>query len=240
MSGPKQAMVMAAGLGTRMRPLTNDRPKPLVEVAGKALIDHSIDRLVAAGVTMIVVNAHYRSDMLKAHLARRKDVEIRVSEENDELLGTGGGILKALPNFEGEPFFVLNSDSVWVEGMGHALDRMKERWNPESMDALLLMASMVTAMGFEGRGDFQMDPKGQLSRVPEMRVSPFAFPGVQIVHPRIFAAAKGGTFSMNKLWDVAIEKGRLYGIRLDGVWMHVGTPEAVREADAFLADLVPA
>ena len=240
MSKITAAMIMGAGLGTRMRPLTDDRPKPLVTVGGKTLIDHSIDRLVAAGVKMAVVNAHYKSDMLKAHLARRKDIEIRISEENDELLGTGGGILRALPNFEGEPFFVLNSDSIWVEGMGRALDRMKERWNPESMDALLLMASMVTAMGFEGRGDFQMDPEGRLSRVPEMRVSPFAFPGVQIVHPRIFAPVKGGTFSMNKLWDVAIEKGRLFGIRLDGVWMHVGTPEAVREADAFLADLVPA
>jgi len=233
-------MVMAAGLGTRMRPLTNDRPKPLVEVAGKALIDHSIDRLVAAGVKMAVVNAHYKSDLLKSHLAKRKDIEIRISEENDELLGTGGGILKALPNFENEPFFVLNSDSIWVEGMGHALERMKERWNPESMDALLLMAAMVTALGFEGRGDFQMDPEGRLARVPEMRVSPFAFPGVQIVHPRLFGSAAAGAFSMNKLWDVAIAKGRLFGIRLEGVWMHVGTPDAVREADAFLADLVPA
>lgn len=235
---PARAMIMAAGLGTRMRPLTNDRPKPLVEVAGKALIDHAIDRLVAAGVRMIVVNAHYKSDMLKAHLARRKDVEIRISEENDELLGTGGGILKALPNFENEPFFVLNSDSVWVEGMGHALDRMKERWDPDAMDALLLMASMVTAIGFEGTGDFQMDAEGRLSRAQEKRLSPFAYPGVQIVHPRIFAPATGGSFSMNALWDIAIEKGRLYGIRLDGVWMHVGTPEAVREAEHFLADLV--
>jgi MurNAc alpha-1-phosphate uridylyltransferase len=233
-------MVMAAGLGTRMRPLTDDRPKPLVEVGGKALIDHALDRLVAAGVTMIVVNAHYKSGMLKAHLAKRRDVDIRVSEENDELLGTGGGILKALPNFENEPFFVLNSDSVWVEGMGRALDRMKDRWEPDTMDALLLMASMVTALGFEGAGDFQMDPEGRLSRVPEMRVSPFAYPGVQIVHPRIFAPAPSGAFSMNKLWDIAIEKGRLFGIRLDGVWTHVGTPDAVREADAFLADLVPA
>jgi MurNAc alpha-1-phosphate uridylyltransferase len=233
-------MVMAAGLGTRMRPLTDDRPKPLVEVGGKALIDHAIDRLVAAGVRMIVVNTHYKSGILKAHLAKRKDVEMRISEEHDELLGTGGGILKALPNFENEPFFVLNSDSVWVEGMGCALDRMGARWDPENMDALLLMASMATALGFEGTGDFQMDPEGHLSRVPEMRVSPFAYPGVQIVHPRIFAPAKAAVFSMNKLWDVAIEKGRLYGIRLDGVWMHVGTPEAVREADAFLADLVPA
>jgi MurNAc alpha-1-phosphate uridylyltransferase len=231
-------MIMAAGLGTRMRPLTNDRPKPLIEIAGKALIDHSIDRLVASGVKLVVVNAHYRADMLRAHLARRKDVEIRISEESDEILGTGGGILKALPNFGDEPFFVLNSDSVWVEGMGHALDRMKERWDGDSMDALLLMASMVTAIGFEGSGDFNMDAEGRLTRAAEKRLSPFAYPGVQIVHPRIFAPAKPGNFSMNVLWDIAIGSGRLYGIRLDGVWMHVGTPEAVEEAERFLADLV--
>jgi N-acetyl-alpha-D-muramate 1-phosphate uridylyltransferase len=236
-SGPTRAMVMAAGLGTRMRPLTNDRPKPLVEVAGKTLIDHTLDRLVAAGVTMAVVNAHYKSDMLRAHLAKRSDIEICISDENDELLGTGGGIVKALPHFAGEPFFVLNSDSVWVEGMGHALDRMKERWDPEEMDTLLLMASMVTAIGFEGTGDFQMDADGRLARVPPQRVSPFAYPGVQIVHPRIFDDAPGAAFSMNLLWDIAIEKGQLYGVRLDGVWMHVGTPDAVREAEELLADL---
>jgi len=233
-------MVMAAGLGTRMRPLTNDRPKPLVQVMGKALIDHAIDRLVATGVKLIVVNAHYKSDQLKTHLAKRKDVEIRISDEHDEILGTGGGIVKALPNFEDEPFFVLNSDSVWVEGMGHALERMQERWNPYEMDALLLIASMVTALGFEGGGDFNMDSEGHLTRVADRRVSPFAYPGVQIVHPRIFDKAPNGSFSMNVLWNVAIEKRRLYGIRLDGVWMHVGTPEAVKEADDFLADLVPA
>ena len=240
MSGPKRAMVMAAGLGTRMRPLTDDRPKPLVQVMGKALIDHAIDRLVAAGVEMIVVNAHYKSEMLTAHLKRRKDVEIRISEESDELLGTGGGILKALPNFAGEPFFVHNSDSVWVEGLGHALERMIERWDPDNMDALLLMASMVTSLGFEGRGDFNMAADGKLTRVAPLRVSPFAYPGVQIVHPRIFDQAPHGGFSMNVLWDRAIEKGRLYGLRLDGVWIHVGTPEAVREANDFLRDLVPA
>jgi len=240
LSGPKRAMVMAAGLGTRMRPLTDDRPKPLVQVMGKALIDHAIDRLVAAGVEMIVVNAHYKSEMLTAHLKRRKDVEIRISEESDELLGTGGGILKALPNFAGEPFFVHNSDSVWVEGLGHALERMIERWDPDNMDALLLMASMVTSLGFEGRGDFNMAADGKLTRVAPLRVSPFAYPGVQIVHPRIFDQAPHGGFSMNVLWDRAIEKGRLYGLRLDGVWIHVGTPEAVREANDFLRDLVPA
>ena len=233
-------MVMAAGLGTRMRPLTNDRPKPLVEVAGKTLIDHAIDRLVDAGVKLIVVNAHYKADMLKEHLAKRKDVEIRISEENDELLGTGGGILKALPNFEGESFFVLNSDSIWVEGMGRALDRMKARWNPDEMDALLLMASMVTAMGFEGTGDFQMDANGLLSRALEKRLSPFAYPGVQIVHPHLFADPPAGPFSTNLMWNRAIAKGRLFGVALDGVWIHVGTPDARDEAEAYLARLATA
>ena len=240
MTAITHAMIMAAGLGTRMRPLTLDRPKPLVEVGGKALIDHAIDRLVQAGVTLIVVNVHYRADMLKAHLARRRDVEIRISEENEVLLGTGGGILKALPYFEDKPFFVHNSDSVWVEGIGHALDRMKAFWNPEEMDALLLLAPMVTALGFEGTGDFFLDPEGHIARVPEQRVSPFAYPGVQIVHPRIFENAPRGEFSMNILWNRSIEKERLFGIRLDGVWMHVGTAEAVHEAQAFLADLAPA
>jgi len=235
-----RAMIMAAGLGTRMRPLTLDRPKPLVEVRGKALIDHAVDRLVQAGVTMIVVNLHYQADKLKTHLLKRRDVEIRFSEEPDTLLGTGGGIVKALPNFEGRPFFVHNSDSIWVEGIGHALDRMQNLWNPEEMDGLLLLASMVTALGFEGRGDFLMDAEGRLARVPEQRMSPFAYPGVQIVHPRIFDNAPKGAFSMNLLWDRAIEAGRLFGVRLDGVWMHVGTAEAVKEAEEFLADLAPA
>src|SRR6185312_2811598 len=166
-----------------------------------------------------------------------KDVEIRISEETDEILGTGGGILRALPNFEGEPFFVHNSDSIWVEGLGRALERMTERWDSEQMDALLLMASMVTALGFEGTGDFNMDSQGHLTRVPPRRVSPYAYPGVQIVHPRLFEAAPGPTFSMNALWDVAIDRNRLYGIRLDGTWIHVGTPDAVREAEDFLGDL---
>jgi MurNAc alpha-1-phosphate uridylyltransferase len=230
---------MAAGLGTRMRPLTENKPKPLVEVGGKPLIDHAIDRLVAAGVTMIVVNVHFRADLLKQHLAGRKNVEIRISEETDELLGTGGGVVRALSHFGGAPFFIHNSDSIWIEGFGHALDRMIARWDDSEMDALLLMASVVTSIGYEGPGDFMMDPEGHLSRVPERRMSPFAFPGVQIVHPRLFADAPKGAFSTNVVWDRAIEKNRLYGIRLDGVWMHVGTPEALVEAEDFLADLHP-
>jgi MurNAc alpha-1-phosphate uridylyltransferase len=229
-------MVMAAGLGTRMRPLTDDRPKPLVMVAGKTLIDHALDRLVAAGVTMAVVNVHYKAEMLKEHLAKRHDLDIIVSEEKDALLGTGGGVVKALPYFNGEPFFIINSDTVWVENVGSALGRMIARWNADEMDALLLLAAMVTALGFEGRGDFNMDGVGHLSRVAERRLSPFAYPGVQIVHPRLFDDAPAGGFSTNRMWDIAIEKGRLYGIRLDGVWFHVGTPDAVREAEHFLND----
>ncbi|MBS0471221.1 MAG: nucleotidyltransferase family protein [Proteobacteria bacterium] len=236
-NGPKRAMVMAAGLGTRMRPLTNDRPKPLVTVAGRTLIDHALDRLVAAGVTTAVVNVHYKAEMLKAHLAKRHDLEIVISEESDALLGTGGGVVRALPFFKGEPFFIINSDTVWVENVGSALGRMIARWDPEQMDALLLLASMVTALGFEGPGDFNMDSLGHLSRVGERKLSPFAYPGVQIVHPRLFDGAPSGGFSTNRMWDIAIEKGRLYGVRLDGVWIHVGTPEAVRDAERYLAEL---
>jgi len=236
MSRPTRAMVMAAGLGTRMRPLTDDRPKPLVKVAGKTLIDHALDKLVQAGVTMAVVNVHYKAEMMREHLAKRRDLEIRFSEETGELLGTGGGVVKALPHFEGQPFFITNSDTVWVEGVGRALERMVARWNEDEMDALLLLASMVTALGFEGRGDFNMDACGHISRNEERRLSPFAYPGVQIVHPRLFDGAPKGAFSTNRMWDVAIEKGRLYGVRLDGVWIHVGTPEAVKEAEEFLSD----
>jgi len=237
--GPTRAMILAAGLGTRMRPLTDDRPKPLIEVRGKTLIDHAIDRLVAAGVKLIVVNVHYRADMIRAHLAKRKDVEIVISEEKNELLNTGGGIFNVLSHFENEPFFIHNSDSIWVEGYGHALERLKQRWDAGRMDSLLLMASLVTAMGYEGPGDFMMDADGRLSRVPEKRISSFAYPGVQICNPRIFDGMKPGSFSINPLWDRAIEAGRLFGVRLDGVWIHVGTPEAVKEAEAFLADLEP-
>lgn len=236
MNGPKRAMVMAAGLGTRMRPLTSDRPKPLVKVAGKTLIDHTLDRLVAAGVTLAVVNVHYKADMVKEHLAKRRDIEIVFSEESDALLGTGGGVVKALPQLGSDPFFVVNSDTVWVENVGHALDRMIARWDGDKMDALLLLASMVTALGFEGPGDFNMDSMGHITRVAEGRLTPFAYPGVQIVHPRLFDPAPMGSFSTNRVWDIAIEKERLFGIRLDGVWIHVGTPQAVKEAEDYLAD----
>ena len=240
MRRPKSAMVLAAGLGTRMRPLTNHVPKPLVKVRGKSLIDHVIDRVAEAGVERVVVNVHHHAALLKEHLEKRKDVEICISDESDRVLGSGGGIFKALPLFGGHPFFVHNADSIWVEGYGQALTRMIARWNTEEMDALLLVASLVNAIGYEGPGDFLMDSDGRLSRVPEQRLSPFAFPGVQIIHPRFFDGCSEGDFSINPLWDRAMERGRLYGMRLEGVWMHVGTPDALAQTEDYLADALPA
>jgi len=232
-------MIMAAGFGTRMRPLTDDRPKPLVTVRSRSLLDHALDRLVAAGVKMVVINLHYRAQQVKDHLAGRRDIEIHYSMEED-ILGTGGGVVKALPHFQGEPFFVLNSDSVWVEGYVSPLTAMQLMWDPERMDGLLLLAAMTTALGYEGRGDFLLDVNGRVARVPERTSSPYAYPGVQIVHPRLFAGAPDGGFSTNLMWDRAIAKGRLYGMRLEGVWIHVGTPEARDEAEVYLARLMRA
>ena len=241
MSLPTRAMIMAAGLGTRMAPLTLERPKPLIALNGKPLIDHVIDRLVQGGVNFIVANVHYKADQLIAHLEERRArdtrAEIRISNETGAILDTGGGIAKALHEFKGEPFFTYNSDSVWVEGMGSAMARMRARWNSETMDALMLLAPCATSIGYDGRGDFEMDPWGSLKRRAEMNLAPFVWTGLQILNPRLFDTAPKGRFSINRLWDEAIEKERLFGVRLDGVWIHVGTPEGLTEAEAFLRDL---
>jgi MurNAc alpha-1-phosphate uridylyltransferase len=233
-----RAMVMAAGLGTRMRPLTNDRPKPMVEVLGRTLVDHAIDRLILGGVKMVIVNVHHKAEMLKAHLAKRKDVEIRISDETESILDTGGAIAKVLDQFEGQPFFTYNSDSIWVEGMGNSMARMHARWNDAEMDALMLLAVAASSVGYEGYGDFEMDSMGVLKRRPEMKLAPFVWTGLQIVHPRLFEGAPKGRFSINPLWDKAIAKGRLIGLRLDGVWLHVGTPTGRNQAEEFLRDIV--
>jgi MurNAc alpha-1-phosphate uridylyltransferase len=188
----------------------------------------------------VVVNLHYKAQQLRDHLEKRRDIEIRFSVETDELMGTGGGVAKALPQVGGAPFFILNSDSIWVEGYSPALTMMDRAWDESRMDGLLLLASMTTAMGYEGRGDFRLAADGRLSRVPERMTSPFAYPGVQIVHPRLFADPPEGAFSTNLMWNRAIAKGRLFGIRLEGVWIHVGTPQARTEAEAYLARLAPA
>jgi MurNAc alpha-1-phosphate uridylyltransferase len=234
-------LILAAGLGTRMAPLTQEKPKPLIALNGKALIDHVIDRLVQGGVNFIVVNVHYMAEQIIAHLkkrkARQKNIEIHISDESGAILDTGGAVAKALPYFEGQPFFTHNSDSLWVEGMGSAMGRMNARWNPDAMDALMLLAPCATAIGYDGRGDFEMDAWGMLRRRTEMHLAPFVWSGLQIVHSRLFDGAPTGRFSINPLWDKAIENGRLCGVRLDGVWMHDGTPQGLEEAENFLRDL---
>jgi MurNAc alpha-1-phosphate uridylyltransferase len=229
-------MIMGAGLGQRMRPLTDDRPKPLVMVGGKSLIDHSIDRLVAAGVTLVVVNVHYKAEMLRSHLARRRDVEIVFSDESEKLLDTGGGVVKAMPYFGNASFFVLNSDSIWLED-APALPAMLAAWDESRMDGLLLLADIPTAIGYDAQGDFILRPDHRVVRARDNSGAAYAYPGVQIVHPRLFADAPQGAFSTNIMWDRAIAAGRLFGTALRGTWIHVGTPQARDEAEAVLAAL---
>jgi MurNAc alpha-1-phosphate uridylyltransferase len=228
------AMVLAAGLGTRMRPLTDTIPKPLVPLKGRPLIDHVLDRLTVAGVTKAIINVHHHADALEAHLKKRKKPAITISDERGVLLDTGGGLVRALPLLGNAPFLIHNSDSVWIEGIGSNIARMIASWDPERMDSLMLLANGVTSLGYDGRGDFMMDASGLLTRRPEHKDAPFVFTGVSIAHPRMFEGAPEGKFSLNKLWDRAIEARRLYGLRLDGAWMHVGTPEALAEAERWI------
>ncbi len=233
---PKRAMVLAAGLGKRMRPLTATLPKPLIEVAGRALIDHGLDRLERAGVETAAVNIHYLPDLVRAHVARRKRPQIVLSDECQQLLDTGGGIAKALPELGEAPFYLLNSDSFWIEGARPNLDWLSAGWDDAAMDALLLLAPTVRSIGYSGRGDFRMDPAGRLFRRGEREVVPFAYSGAAILHPRLFAGAPPGAFSLNLLFDKAIDAERLFGVRMDGTWLHVGTPEAIAEAELSIAD----
>lgn len=228
------AMILGAGLGTRMRPLTDLVPKPLVRLNGKALIDHALDRLEAAGISRVVVNVHYLADKLEAHLRGRKSPQILISDERGRLLDTGGGVVNALPLIGDKPFIIHNADTAWIEGIGGSLSRMIAAWDGERMDSLMLLALSSSSVGYEGHGDFNMDSAGVLTRRTERRETPFVFAGVSIAHPRMFVDAPKGAFSLNKVWDRAIADKRLYGTRLDGVWMHVGTPEALAEAEERL------
>jgi N-acetyl-alpha-D-muramate 1-phosphate uridylyltransferase len=232
---PNRAFVLAAGLGTRMRPYNGNIPKPLVEVGRKSLIDYSLDRLAGAGVETAVVNVHHLADALERHLAARRRPQIVISDERGELLGTGGGIAKALPLLGGKPFFLVNSDTVWLDGVRPNLTRLAEAFDPKTMDALLLLAPTANSIGYTGRGDFAMLPDGGLRRRAENQVVPFVYAGAAILTPALFADAPAGAFSLTKLFDRAGDSGRLYGLRLEGVWMHVGTPEAVAAAEAALA-----
>jgi len=231
---PQAAMVLGGGMGKRMLPLTADIPKPMVRLKGRSLIDHVLDRIVAAGVARAVVNVHYCADKLESHLRQRKKPEVLISDERQQLLDTGGGVTNALPLLGTEPFLIHNSDSVWIEGVGSNLERLFATWDPDTMDSLMLLASGATSLGYEGSGDFAMDKDGRLVRRGERQMAPFVFTGVSIAHPRMFAGAPQGPFSINRLWDTAIDNGRLFGIRLDGLWMHVGTPEALIEAERWI------
>jgi tRNA threonylcarbamoyl adenosine modification protein YjeE len=227
------AMVLAAGLGTRMRPITDTRPKPLVEVGGRSMLDHALGRLAEAGIERAVVNVHYLPEMIEEHLAGVSGLAVMVSDERDALLETGGGIKRALPLLDSE-FLVLNSDSLWTEHGESNLRRLFGTWQPDTMDILLLLAPR-DSVGYDGRGDFHLDPDGRLARRRPEELAPFVYAGAAILKAELFEETPDGAFSLNVLFDRAIAAGRLYGARLDGEWLHVGTPEAIAPAEERLA-----
>jgi N-acetyl-alpha-D-muramate 1-phosphate uridylyltransferase len=231
---PRHAMVLAAGLGTRMRPITERMPKPLIKVGGKALIDHALDRLTAADVELAVVNIHHFPDQMHRHLASRRRPRIIVSDERDQLLGTGGGAVNALSMLGPAPFYHVNSDTIWVEGVTPNLDRLAAAFDPALMDALLLLAPTATSIGYEGRGDFSIGPDGRLAPRAEREVVPFVYAGVAIFAPALFEGAPEGPFPLSLLFARAAAAGRLHGLRLDGIWIHVGAPSAIAEAEAAI------
>src|SRR5258705_4513001 len=233
-----KAMVLAAGLGVRMRPLTDKMPKPLVRVAGQPLLDHVLDKLGNAGVGEAVVNVHYLPDQIITHTATRSRPRVIISDERDQVLGTGGAVVKALPLLGETPFFLLNADTMWIDGVRPNLTRLAETFDPDRMDILLLMAPTTTSIGYAGRGDYAMLPDGALRKRKEHQVVPFVYAGAAIMSPSLFADAPAGEFSLTKMFDRANEHERLFGLRLEGVWMHVGTPDAVYAAEeAFLASV---
>ncbi|WP_390583180.1 nucleotidyltransferase family protein [Erythrobacter sp. MTPC3] len=226
-------MVMAAGYGKRMRPLTASQPKPLVRVAGKALIDHALDRLAENGIENAVVNVHYLADALEAHVLERDKPRVTVSDERDELLETGGGLVKAQGSLP-DPFFCLNADNIWLDGPRDAFADLSSRWNADEMDALLLLVGHAKAANFNGQGDFYMDGSGKLSRRLPGRIAPFIYTGIQLISKRLLRDAPEGKFSTNILWNRAIEEGRLYGVAFTGIWFEVGTPQAIAPTEDAL------
>ncbi|UOM35943.1 nucleotidyltransferase family protein [Acuticoccus sp. I52.16.1] len=225
------AMIFAAGRGTRMRPLTAITPKPLIEVFGKAMIDHVFTRLDDAGVKRYVVNVHYLADMIEVHVRRHAPGAVTISDERKRLLDTGGGLVKALPQLGSDPFIVANSDTFWLEGASPTLKRVIEAFDPERMDAMLVLAPTVTAVGYDGRGDFELGTDGRLTRRRQYTVAPFVYAGCAMISPAALADPPGEVFSLNAIFDRSIANGRLFGVRLDGLWLHVGTPRAIVDAE---------
>lgn len=231
---PKTAMVLAAGLGQRMRPLTETRPKPLLELGGRTLLDHVLDRLVAAGVEKAVVNVHYLADQIEAHVKTRRAPEIVIQDERDRLLDTGGGVKRALPLLGDDPFFVVAADTVWTEGARANLSALAAGFDPERMDVALLLAPTASSLGYAYRGDFSLGEDGRLARRGDRDHVPFAYASALLLHPRIYEDTPDGVFSNTLIFDRAEARGRLYGLPLDGEWMHVGTPDALTEAEEAL------
>ena len=237
MTRVKTAMIMAAGLGNRMRPLTDTRPKPLVEVAGKAMIDHCFEKLVEAEITRAVVNVHYMADMLEAHLAALSyPIAIRISDERARLMETGGGLVQAEPLIPEDDFFCINSDNLWTDGPTNSLQQLAEAWDDDRMDALLLLVPRITAHNYKGSGDFHLDEEKRISRKREGQKAPMIYSGIQLLSKRLLRDPPAGPFSTNILWERAIGEGRLFGAIHRGEWFEVGSPEAIAPTEAALAD----
>jgi MurNAc alpha-1-phosphate uridylyltransferase len=235
---PHTAMIMAAGLGKRMRPLTATKPKPLIEVNGKALLDHVLEKLRDAGVRKVVVNVHYLADALEAHLASRQHgLDVVISDERDLLMETGGGLIKAAPLIDSDPFLALNSDNLWIDGPADTLKLLASQWDEAKMDALLLVVPQARALNHKGMGDFHMDRVGQLRRRGRSHVAPFVFTGVQMVSKRLLRDAPDGPFSTNILWDRAIDEGRCFGAVHQGLWFDVGTPQSIQMTETALENV---
>jgi MurNAc alpha-1-phosphate uridylyltransferase len=235
---PRTAMIMAAGLGKRMRPLTATRPKPLIEVGGKALLDHVLEKLRVAGVRKIVVNVHYLAEALEAHLmSRAHGLEVIISDERGQLMETGGGLVKAAPLIDCDPFLALNSDNLWIDGPADTLKLLASQWDDSRMDALLLLVPLARALNHKGMGDFHMDRSGRLRRRERSHVAPFVFTGIQIVSKRLLRDAPDGPFSTNLLWDRAMEEGRCFGAVHQGLWFDVGTPQSIQLTETALENV---
>ena len=222
-------MVLAAGRGRRLKPLSDTLPKPLLKIAGRTLLDRTLDRLVEAGIKDVVVNLHYLGEKIREHLNKRNEVKITYSEEV-ELLETGGSLLNALSYFEDEPFFVVNGDVLWQDDGGPALSRLVRAWDDTIMDGLLLVQPIARAIGYDGKGDFEMDKTGHLER-KQADIAAFVFTGIQLLHPRLFAKSPKGRFSLNLLYDQALSAGRLFGLTHEGPWYHIGTMDGLALAE---------
>jgi N-acetyl-alpha-D-muramate 1-phosphate uridylyltransferase len=232
---PKTAMVFAAGLGARMRPITDTLPKPLVRVGGRALIDHCLDRLAENGVERAIVNVHRHADQIEAHLAGRKAPRIVISDERETLLDQGGGIKRALPAIGKDPFFLCNTDAFWIEGPRSNIARLAAAFDPDQMDVALLVAAAAGAVGVDWPGDFTMARDGRLEGRASRHVAPFVYTGVGIIKPELFENEAADVFRLAPFFHDAAAKGRLFGIRLDGLWLHVGRPETIAEAEIAIS-----